>query len=125
MILKIKKFRDGNRKNLYASRFFYHSSYGLSKIIHRHLVLIGAGYGCIKNWVWVNGKAKREVLELQRVRFGQHLEAIFLCGWAVRFLSPLLLLLANNSFQASIKGVSTFTIDSRALRSDLILAKVN
>ena len=77
----------------------------------------------------MNGKAKREVLELQRVRFGQHLEAIFLCGWVVRLLwslfAPSLLLLANNSFQASIKGVSTFTIDSRALRSDLILAKVN
>ena len=74
-------------------------------------------------------KGKREVLELQRARSGQHLEAIFLCEWAVRFLRPLfapsLLLLANNSFQASIKGVSTFTIDSRALRSDLILAKVN
>ena len=129
MILKIKKFRDGNQKNLYASRVFYHSSYGLSKIIHRHLVLIGAGYGCIKNLVWVNGKVKREVLELQRVRFGQHLEAIFLYGWAVRFLRPFfassLLLFANNSSQASSKGVSTFTIDSRALRSDLILAKVN
>ena len=74
-------------------------------------------------------KGKREVLELQRAKSGQHLEAIFLCVLAVRFLWPLfapsLLLLANNSFQASIKGVSTFTIDSRALRSDLILATVN
>ena len=74
-------------------------------------------------------KDKREVFELQRARFGQHLEAIFLYGWAVRFLRSLfaqsLLLLASNSFQASINGVSTFTIDSRALRSDLILAKVN
>ena len=77
----------------------------------------------------MNGKAKREVLELQRVRFGQHLEAIFLCGRAARFwwslFGPSLLFLSNNSFQASINGVSTFTIDSRALRSDLILAKVN
>ena len=64
---------------MYASRVFYHSSYGLSKIIHRHLVLIGAGMD-VKKLGLGERKGKREVFELQTARSGQHLEAIFLCG---------------------------------------------
>ena len=52
---------------MYASRVFYHSSYGLSKIIHRHLVLIDAGYGCKKNWAWVNEKAKEKFLNYKQL----------------------------------------------------------